>query len=647
VDGRVRTLRSNTRIALWGLVALGALAALKTARERWHAEAANRRVAIVMDWDETRALAEESGRPLPEVLRQFKSAGAQGIAIGEDTLGELEGFQAVTVEQPKHATGLPEEMSTRLRIPDDGLRDRVLNVMKRKWGIEADHAKTTVTIPVCWTELNSLTVGLPDDVVAAVRAAGLQPVPRVTNYTSVDQLALEWTAETMKADSAQLVIFGGDQVLGYPDLVKPTAEALNNNGLLFGQVEFGKQKGEDDLARLLKGSLVRVHSINPTEMARMSEGDAVDRFLRAAEERNIRAMYVRMLPGAPNPPVESNVTYVRDIARALESHRMELGPAHPYAAYDSSLPERCLMGLGIGAATLLALMYAWPAAGSTLMLVLLLAALDIVLPAASMGRKLVALQGAILMPVLAFLVLRTSIDRRMASLDSVMSTSLTRSLTRSILPFLCASSITALGALFVVGLMSSRLGSMHIVDFWGIKAQQAGAIIAVAAVFYLDISSKGGIRAARERVRRRLAELWAQPMLLGGLIVFIVALAVLALLLARSGNDPGVGVSAWEMKVRAVLDQHMGVRPRTKEFLIGHPALLLGIALMGMRRVKWGLPLLVVGAIGQVSIVNTFCHLHTPLLVSGLHVFNGLWTGLLVAFLVAIVIDRFTVRRTT
>lgn len=646
MDGRVKTLRSNTRIALWGLVAIGALAALKTAAARWNAEALNRRVAIIMDWDELRSLSEETSTPLPELLRRFRDAGAQGVAIGEDTLGELEGFQAVTVEQPKEATGLPNEMVTRLRIPDDRLRDRVLNVLKRKWGIEADHSKTTVTIPVCWTELNSLTVGLPDDVVAAVRAANLQPVPRMTNFVSVDQLAVEWTAETMKADGAKLVIFGGDQVLGYPDLVKQTADALNNNGLLFGQVEFGKQKGEDDLARLLKGSLVRVHSINPTEMARMTEADAVDRFLRAAEERNIRALYVRMLPGAPNPPVESNVTYIRDIAGALESHRIELGPAHPYVPYDSTIPERAVMGLGVGAATLLALMYAWPASGGTLLLVLVLALLDVVLPAVSMGRKLVALQAAILMPILAFLVLRTSIDRRLARPDSVMNRSLTRSLLSSIPAFLCASSVSVVGALFVVGLLSNRFGSMHIVDFWGIKAQQAGAILAVAAIFYLDISSKGGIRAARERVQRRLAELWSQPTLLGGLVVFIVAMSVLVLLLARSGNDPGVGVSVWEMKFRVVLDRLMGVRPRTKELLIGHPALLLGIALMSTRRMKWGLPLLIVGAIGQVSIVNTFCHLHTPLLVSGLHVFNGLWTGLLVAFILAMVTDRFTPRRT-
>ena len=180
----------------------------------------------------------------------------------------------------------------------------------------------------------------------------------------------------------------------------------------------------------------------------------------------------------------------------------------------------------------------------------------------------------------------------------------------------------------------------------GIKAQQGGAIVLIAAIFYLEISSRGGLRAARERVRRRVAELWSQPLVVGGFVVFVVSLVVLGMLLARSGNDPGVGVSTVELQFRAILEKLMGVRPRTKEFMIGHPALLLGIALMSMRRVRWGLPLLILGAIGQVSIVNTFCHLHTPLYVSFFRVFNGLWTGFVVALVVAWISDRFRAPRT-
>jgi hypothetical protein len=50
--------------------------------------------------------------------------------------------------------------------------------------------------------------------------------------------------------------------------------------------------------------------------------------------------------------------------------------------------------------------------------------------------------------------------------------------------------------------------------------------------------------------------------------------------------------------------------------LIGHPALILSFVLAARGRRSWAFPLFLVGAIGQVSLLNTFCHLHTPLVAS-------------------------------
>jgi len=76
-----------------------------------------------------------------------------------------------------------------------------------------------------------------------------------------------------------------------------------------------------------------------------------------------------------------------------------------------------------------------------------------------------------------------------------------------------------------------------------------------------------------------------------------------------------------------LLDNLLGVRPRTKEFLLGHPLLLL-LFYLGFRDNRFQ-PLLLAGVIGQVSLVNTYAHIHTPLLVSLLRSFNGLWLGII------------------
>jgi len=87
------------------------------------------------------------------------------------------------------------------------------------------------------------------------------------------------------------------------------------------------------------------------------------------------------------------------------------------------------------------------------------------------------------------------------------------------------------------------------------------------------------------------------------------------------------------MKFRTILDKVMMVRPRTKEFLIGHPALFLGIGFLLKRRREWGLCLVALGMLGQVSLLNTFCHIHTPLSMSLMRAANGLVLGLIIGYI--------------
>jgi hypothetical protein len=76
------------------------------------------------------------------------------------------------------------------------------------------------------------------------------------------------------------------------------------------------------------------------------------------------------------------------------------------------------------------------------------------------------------------------------------------------------------------------------------------------------------------------------------------------------------------------LEDAFGVRPRFKE-LLGYPVLLLGLLL----HPRWGRPataaLVVLGAIGPISLVNSFLHLHTPLVITLLRSLYGLGLGLL------------------
>jgi hypothetical protein len=121
----------------------------------------------------------------------------------------------------------------------------------------------------------------------------------------------------------------------------------------------------------------------------------------------------------------------------------------------------------------------------------------------------------------------------------------------------------------------------------------------------------------------------------------IVVVGALGYMLIRTGNDAPSQVSGLELKLRSLLDRLLPVRPRTKEFLIGHPMMVLALTMLtrGDRRL---LPLIGgVAAIGQVSMVNTFAHLHTPVSASALRVLLGLLIGLVLGWVVRAIYLRF------
>ncbi|MCC6485617.1 MAG: hypothetical protein IT209_12290 [Armatimonadetes bacterium] len=132
----------------------------------------------------------------------------------------------------------------------------------------------------------------------------------------------------------------------------------------------------------------------------------------------------------------------------------------------------------------------------------------------------------------------------------------------------------------------------------------------------------------KTRMAARVREAWQTPVLFGYGFVALVALVVLLVVVVRSGNDAGVGVSPLELRFRAVLDQILFVRPRSKEILVGYPALVAALWLSLQRQRAWASFFFVLAMVGLVSALNSFCHIHTPLEITVVRVINGAWVGL-------------------
>ena len=163
--------------------------------------------------------------------------------------------------------------------------------------------------------------------------------------------------------------------------------------------------------------------------------------------------------------------------------------------------------------------------------------------------------------------------------------------------------ITLIGAAFVVGLLADRVFLVKGDAFLGVKWSLL-PIPLTALVYLLDLRTYGK-RTWSQTVagsQTKISTFFAEPLRIWHILAAIVVLVLVGLLVARTGNDPGIGVSAFELKFRALLDQLLFARPRNKEFAIGHPAMLLALWFALRRNRPLALGLLIVGAVGQTSL---------------------------------------------
>jgi hypothetical protein len=189
---------------------------------------------------------------------------------------------------------------------------------------------------------------------------------------------------------------------------------------------------------------------------------------------------------------------------------------------------------------------------------------------------------------------------------------------RGLIALVLGIGVTLAGALTIVGLLSTLLTMTEVDHFLGVKyVLVLPPLIALGLYFFTDrFGAKLDLRAAAE-----------EPVRVAQLLAGLVLIAAALLVLERSGNQSDIAPSSFELALRAHLTTILQVRPRFKEFVVAWPALMLVPALFAADRRRWGWLFVLAAGMGLGDLIDTFSHLHTPLLVSLERVFNGAVLG--------------------
>jgi hypothetical protein len=189
--------------------------------------------------------------------------------------------------------------------------------------------------------------------------------------------------------------------------------------------------------------------------------------------------------------------------------------------------------------------------------------------------------------------------------------------------------LTLLGACVVAAAADNPLTRIQITPFRGIKAAFALGWLGCFATLY----SWKEIESQLYQTVRRV-----------DVLVALAVLAVVGYMWIRMGNAGAGWKVGWEQSFRDRLEVLLIARPRFKEMAIGYPLLLVGLNLMASHKSKviWqdGRLWTAIGMIGPLSMINTFCHLHSPLYLAFWRSVNGFVIGVILGLVLWAVIKK-------
>lgn len=563
---------------LWMIVVLSLIPASVLVARRIASEGERPTVTILMDELALQEQAQVLGTTTFELAERYRELGLNGIVLYEDT------FESAAAEGRIRMLLGPEAVNLALSrgepLPD--ISTNSMLVSERQPGsLEWLLAKNPPTDPQqvelaghTWYVfpgrlINERPAGLDPAVVARWAEAGYDIAIRPRNFPQMRAVGQDFPEE------AHYIIHAGLQVAGFPNGLEQLVEASQNH--ITGIIEGTEQDGMREIARRVPTA--RLLSFNQDYInLRLSPEDLIDKYLLAANERGIRILYIRPYTRETQGDMFDNTeALIAGLRQRLAQEGYDVGPLPTLAVTYETVPLlRALSGVGILAGLgLLALMY--PGLWGPFIAFCVLA-LGVLANGLSWGA--LALTAALIFPVIGF----GHLSEKLHSLG-------------------LATVISLAGAALLSAVGSDREAMMALTPFAGVGA----TLVVPPALFIFHYALR--YRLPREWV----VDFWHTPIRLGNVVILFIGLAAVGLAFLRRGNFPILPATEAELTVRSWLNS-LFVRPRFKE-LLGHPT-----AVVALTNPKWAAwikaGLLTGGVVAQASILNSFSHYHTPLVIS-------------------------------
>lgn len=660
-------LRKMTRW-LWLFLALTLFLSYGGVQLRASNEARNKTVLTTIDYREFQRSANSANMDMDYVLERLQENGVNSVAVSEITLRDLAYSGDIMVSSYGDFSSLAAVVSPDIweaakgSIGSKYTSPSNLVVVAREPAV-ADFLQrrlTTRFLPhelitfqvgdnyyfIINTELGTIYVepnpadknkpvskdldarlGFDETLLANLKGKGFDIILRPGNNMGSN---IHYQAEYDRLVSdygVSYVVFHGNDLYGAADNVDWVSEWVERNHLTIGiieasnQLQYYKQAGLEEVMESAAYPINRVYSSTNDEFVTTVD-ERYYRWVRGVIDRGIRILYV-------SPFKDTKLTFSQNLDDTIDTigrfHGTISGkgfiidqPLNKMSNQMTSPFHRLMVSLSLllaGTIYLLCLFRpriqaAWLAAWLITAGLACVGLNNLLLADFS---KVYALAGAILYPSLSSLILLIYLK---GNRDKPYWQQLLVSLAIIL-------GINGLGMYTAVTSMADIRYIMNVLLFSGVKLSFLTPLL-LFLVNYVGVMV--GFGNFKDKAVRFLLD---KPNYLV-LVLLVVGGAAGYYYIGRSGNAM-VSVSGLELRLREILESIFLARPRFKELLIGYPALM--IMIYWYKKYRQDLILLVLGLgvmMGSISMINSFCHVFTAVMVSANRTLAGMLTGLLV-----------------
>ena len=638
-----------TRIGIYGLIAVGFLTSLNVAYRRHNFEENNKTVEIALAFSDVKKLSEISGLKVDSLLKRLKQEGhVTSIVLEEKTLADLENNGEVTVLKGSEVINLYRVGYTTRHIlkyvyqkvkvvPEDFYLNfnenavyefvsQALNFELGKSAVSKIYKDEVLRVSYEKDRLLSMGLGFYESDLKRLSDQGFSIIPSISHNNLNNSDVLRNKFSTLKdVKMVRSVTFSGNRVFGYPDNIGYLQSKINESDLNVVKPEFMKQDGFYELVKNNMNKVLTMHTLDKPNKPFVSVDVMVNRFVRAAKERRVNVLLLKPIleESLSASPLEKNLVIFDNVYTELKKSGFDVGPIKSvdYQGYESiKIWELLLVSLSIFSFVILTYSYFFPVIPVYLAMSYLafagLFALSFVLDKTAIYNRVSVLLVAITLPIYALIAFFPKPSARKRSNVHLYS----------FLYMAKIVGITLVGCFLVVAVMSDISYLSSITQFFGVKLSFMIPLFLICLFFFLRPHRLKSIF----YVFHRLSYV---PVRTGALITVMFCILFIALYLLRSGNYISLHIPIFEFKMREGLEQIFFIRPRTKEFLIGYPFLLFAFVFVDRRLSRnWVWFFNGLGSVALISVINSFCHIHTPILISLIRTGTGLALGLLIGY---------------